>query len=275
MAFLTVDGADLFHELAGEAGQPALVLVHGGMCDHRDWTGQIAALSADHRVLTLDLRAHGRSTGDPAQCSVARWAADINALVDTLGLAPALLVGHSLGTRIVAQAAWQRPEHAAGLVLIDGSRLQGSSAAVPPPEISPMPASLTDILNLTVGPHADDAVRSHVLATMGAASPEVMAACVRALESWDLLESDTLWAALPSGLPMLAIQSTYHDRHTPRRSLAGAGETTPWLDFLRRERPGIEVATLPRTGHFSMMERPGEVNALILDFARRAFGEGR
>lgn len=275
MAFLDVDGARLQYEAAG-SGRPAFVLVHGGMCTSRDWAKQLGMLAEDGTVIAMDLRCHGRSTGDPADFQVERLAGDVNTLVDHLKLAPAILVGHSLGSRIVAEAVWQRPDNAAGLVLLDGSRSQGGLAATAPADDAapaPMEGSLTDILNLTIGPHADDNVRSYVLESMSAASPEVMQASVKALEDWDRERADLVYPGLAADLPVLAIQSTYHDKFTPRRSLNDESESTPFLDFLAGVHPGLDIAVLPETGHFSMLERPERVIELISRFGRKSVGE--
>src|SRR5689334_22015438 len=110
----------MYYELSGD-GSPSLVFVHGFACDHMDWTAQVEALSERHRVVTCDLRGHGYTPGWPQDCSIETYGADVSELVEVLRLAPAVLVGHSMGCRIALEAARQRPGAAAGLVLIDGS----------------------------------------------------------------------------------------------------------------------------------------------------------
>jgi pimeloyl-ACP methyl ester carboxylesterase len=241
------------------------------MCDHRDWGDLAPLLTPNHAVLTLDLRAHGKSGGDPASVTAERWAADINTLITTLNLAPAVFVGHSMGSRIAAETIAQRPDNAAALVLLDGSRAYAehpahvASSAGPPP-------STTDVIKSTIGPYANEKVHAHVMATMSSASEELMMGCLHAMTAWDTGRSDAVFSGLPRTLPVLAIQSTYHDRSTPRYSLESERDTTPYLDFLRRTVPQAETKVLTRTGHFSMMERPRDVAALIQGFIKKTVG---
>ena len=263
-------GARIHYRIAGSEG-PAFVFVHGGCCSLADWRLQFAALEQHATVLALDLRGHGGSTGDVADCTVARWAEDVNALIDALRIGPAVIVGHSLGARIAAEAAWQAPANAAALVLVDGSRSVGGLAAAAPVAGSrpaaPADGDLAAILDATVGPYADAETRRAIIATMTTAPMTLMLRTVAAYSAWDEERADAVVGALSGRLPVLAIQSTYHDRFTPRHALADQAATTPYLDWLKAALPQLEIAILPNTGHFSMLERPGVVTGLLRQFA--------
>lgn len=266
MPVLTFAGAPLLW-MRLDGGVPAIVLVHGGMCDGGDWARLAPLLAPRHAVIVPDLRAHGASGGDPAELSVRGLAADLAALLRHLDEGPAVLVGHSLGARVVAQATCDAPDLVAGVVLLDGSRVVGGYAASAPAAGVPAPpATLAQAIDATIGPHADAAVRAAIARTMSAASPALAAACVRALEAWDAADADSGMHGA-GAKPLLAIQSTYHDRFTPRRSLAAGERTTPYLRFLREAAPDARIETMAGTGHFAMLERPDAVAALILDFA--------
>jgi len=112
----------LIHHVATGDGPPPVVFVHGFACGHTDWDAQVAHLSPRHRTVAVDLRGHGASPGTADECSIERYGADEAEVMRALVLPPAVLVGHSMGCRVVVEAVLQAPEHAVGVVLVDGSQ---------------------------------------------------------------------------------------------------------------------------------------------------------
>src|SRR5580704_14077469 len=120
----------LIHYAVTGKGYPALVFVHGFGCALSDWDAQVAHLSPRHLTVAVDLRGHGTSPGTAAECSIERFGADVAEVIQALALPPAVLVGHSLGCRVVIEAALQAPAQTAGVVLIDGSQFAPSMDVV-------------------------------------------------------------------------------------------------------------------------------------------------
>ncbi|WP_313676104.1 alpha/beta fold hydrolase, partial [Mycolicibacterium sp.] len=120
---MAVDGrvaAAMRITIAG-AGNPPLFFVHGFACDASDWRAQVAAFAATNTVVTCDLPGHGESTAAASQHSIASCGAAVAEALAELALPPAILIGHSMGCRVVLDAARLRPDLVAGLVLVDGS----------------------------------------------------------------------------------------------------------------------------------------------------------
>ena len=113
----------------GQGPRP-IVFVHGFGCAHTDWDAQVAHLSPRHQTVAVDLRGHGASPGSAAECSIERYGADVAEVLRALALPPAVLVGHSMGCRVVTEAALQAPAHTAGVILVDGSQFAASMEAV-------------------------------------------------------------------------------------------------------------------------------------------------
>jgi pimeloyl-ACP methyl ester carboxylesterase len=76
MALFDIDAGALFYEDHG-SGDPPLVFVHGLACAHEDWRHQLGYFSPSHRVVSLDLRGHGRSAGCSSGFDIVSFGADV------------------------------------------------------------------------------------------------------------------------------------------------------------------------------------------------------
>jgi pimeloyl-ACP methyl ester carboxylesterase len=112
LTFFQSDDGPLAYLDAGE-GLP-LVLVHGGFLDHRMWTAQIPAFAVAHRVIAVDVRGHGASANATKPF---RPTDDLAALLQHLGVGPAVLVGVSMGAGIVVDTALEHPDLVRALVI--------------------------------------------------------------------------------------------------------------------------------------------------------------
>ncbi len=104
----TINGTRLFYELTGEG--PPLVLIHGSWGDHNNWGAVVPRLAESFTVLSYDRRGHSPSEAPSGQGSVNDDSADLAALVNSLDLSPAHIVGNSFGASIVLRVAGRYPE---------------------------------------------------------------------------------------------------------------------------------------------------------------------
>jgi 3-oxoadipate enol-lactonase len=115
VAVLRVPGGELYYE--AEGGGVPVVLVHGLALDARMWDDQVPALDDIARVVRYDVRGFGRSTRD--RDTAYSHADDLWRLLDHLTIEQAVLVGLSMGGRIVVEATLTAPERVSALVLLD------------------------------------------------------------------------------------------------------------------------------------------------------------
>jgi pimeloyl-ACP methyl ester carboxylesterase len=105
----------------GNEGAPPLVLVHGGRDHARSFDAVARALRGAWHVVAPDLRGHGDSEwAAGGSYTMAELVLDLAALVDRLGPAPVVLLGHSLGGAVVLHYAGLRPERVRKVVAIEG-----------------------------------------------------------------------------------------------------------------------------------------------------------
>jgi pimeloyl-ACP methyl ester carboxylesterase len=110
-----VRGTRLRYYVGGE-GEP-LVLVHGLGGSAANWLALVPLLLPGRRLLVPELPGHGGSEPLPAASSLSAYADRIGLLLEREGLAPAAVVGHSLGGAIALRLAIRRPELVSALVL--------------------------------------------------------------------------------------------------------------------------------------------------------------
>ena len=109
MTMSPINGVQIYWEITGDAGE-AVVLVHGSWGDHTNWALVVPALSQSFRVLTYDRRGHSRSERPATQGSLREDVADLAALIEHHGHAPAHIIGSSFGASIVLRLATERPD---------------------------------------------------------------------------------------------------------------------------------------------------------------------
>lgn len=119
MPYFDHDECQLHYEEYG-SGTP-LLLVHGLGSSTLDWEYQIPTLSRHHRVISLDLRGHGRSDKPDERYSIAGFAEDVAALVEHLNLSPVHLVGISMGGMTGFQVGVDYPELLKSLTIVNSA----------------------------------------------------------------------------------------------------------------------------------------------------------
>jgi pimeloyl-ACP methyl ester carboxylesterase len=102
----------------GTAGEPPVVLAHGATFRSEDWENIFPRLATRYRVIAYDARGHGKS-GRAESYAIDALANDLLRVMETVGAAPAIVIGHSMGGSTAIVAAAKRPDAFRALVLED------------------------------------------------------------------------------------------------------------------------------------------------------------
>jgi pimeloyl-ACP methyl ester carboxylesterase len=253
---IRVGDADLYYEVAG-AGD-AVVLLHGLGSSTRDWEPQIAALSRVFQVVSIDLRGHGRSSRPPGPYRMARFAADVAAVLGHLRLDSAHVGGISLGGMVAFQLAADFPERVRTLAIINsgpafpGRTLRGrltllSRFAVI--RMKGLPALAPVIAGRLFPKPGQEALRQTFIQRFAANDRNAYEATMRAIGKFDV--SDRLDRIR---CPVLVLAS---DRdYTP---VAAKEAYVARLSDAR-------LVVISDSGHASPMDQPERVNDALMEF---------
>jgi pimeloyl-ACP methyl ester carboxylesterase len=249
--FRAGDGAELAFALNG-ADKPALLFVHGWQADGSVWRDIIGAMRPDLSSIAVDLRGSGASRGARGPYRLERFATDLAELVDSIGAAPLVVVGHSMGATVALRLAADAPEMVRGLVLIapvpasgggyspKGEAFLRATAGDPPAARSWLARTLTD--------PADEATLGRLCAAAARTERDV---ALESFESW--AHAAFAEATQRIEAPALVI-APQHDAPEAAQSRVAA--------LL----PNGRHVVLHGAAHYAIVERPNEIAQMIRDF---------
>ena len=275
IAVRTVDVDGLKVQYLGAGRGPAIVLLHGYAETSRMWRLLIPQLAAHFTVIAPDLPGIGGSAIPSDGLDMSSAATRIHALVKSLGVTNAAVVGHDIGLMVAYAYAAQFPTEVDRLVLMDAflPGVEGWQAIYNNPAIwhfrfsGPTPEALVQGRERTYFEHfwndfAADKTHSIPEAdrqayTANYARPGRMRAA---------------WAYF-SAFPQTAQQFAEFSRSKlpmPVLAIGGAKANGAALaEQVKLVASTADAIVLPDTGHWMMEERPRETMDALLHFLRR------
>jgi pimeloyl-ACP methyl ester carboxylesterase len=230
----------------GERGAgPALVFIHGSGDSGRCWNEVIQNLGEwTNAAVALDLPGHGARMAQPLPSppTVSEYAAGVRRDLERLGLAHAILVGHSLGSAIALRLALDSPGIVWRLALIGaGARLRVQPALLELAR-SDQDTAWQQLAELGHAPEHSDMAHAYVAASASTA-PGVLYNDLAACDGFDVM-------------------AEIGDIQRPALVVVGeADRLTPpkYATYLAEHLPHASLVTLPGVGHYVMDEAPEAV----------------
>ena len=257
-----IGGLELAYEDTGGDGS-AVVLVHGLGGSLYGWRAQVRALAeTGHRVIAYDQRGAGLSSKPPGPYSVGLWAEDLLGLVDGLGLERAALVGHSMGCMVAVEAASRLGERCLAVALCGGRASWPQAALEGFDQRAELARAgrLDEVAEAVAMTGLSERCRAErpelwglMVASVAANDPEGYSESALGAKRGEMRGLEGL------SCPLLAFAGT-EDAVTPladAEAIAGAA-------------PPAESAAVEGAAHWCMLESPGEVSRLLVDFLGRS-----
>ncbi len=246
------DGNPISYEIHG-TGEPTLIFIHGWSCDARYWRAQVPHFSRSHRVVLLDLAGHGHSGMTRSRYTMRSFGEDVRAVAEATGSHRIILIGHSMGGPVIAEAARLMPDRVIGLIGIDTlenveyrmTEKERASMIAPLKQDFPTAARrfVADMLNDSTNPQ----LREWILSDMAAAPPTVALSAMEEMVSQFVTgEAATVFDTIR--VPVVTVN----------------GDLWPInYEANRRHMSSYDAIVLKGADHFLMMNRPDEFNKAL------------
>ncbi|WP_308190698.1 alpha/beta hydrolase [Streptomyces sp. HPF1205] len=274
LSYVQADGIRTRYETWGTQGSP-IVLVHGAFESADTWSRVAPLLAGNHRVYALDLTGSGYSERR-GPYTVDHMTRQLLGFLDAMHLGGPgdrpVLVGHSSGAAMVAEAALRAPRHVGGLVFLDGDALD--TGAGPPSGLRYLLIDPYRTTLLRLGLGSDWLIRRIYGAQCGPRCPRLDAA---GLDMWRRPlrvagAEGALWSMLGEGVPGLPAGQVARLRGlgVPKAVVFGA-EDSVFSKATPREtaaRIGAPPPTLiPGAHHLTLISDPSAVAAAVRSLA--------
>ncbi len=258
-----VNGIEIEYRTEGPANAPVVVLGHSLATTKEMWAPQLPALTKPYRVVSYDMRGHGRSGAPGGAYSFAMLAADVVGLLDHLAIERVAFVGISIGGMIAQHLAIHHADRLRCVALCS------TTSAIPEPGRAMWDQRIAAVGSGGMASQVEPTLERWFTAPYRAGHPEVMdrigsmiratpaagfIGCGRAIQQLNLTPD----------LPKIAL---------PTLVLPGEKDTgTPpaLSEVIHKAVRGSEYAVVPNAAHLANIEQADAFNDILMRFLRRA-----
>ncbi len=258
------DGRALYTEVQGQDGAlPPVLLVHGFASNHDVWDALEPSLRANRRTVNVDLPGFGWSSRTEGDYSPSALARDLVDVLDALGIPQADVVAHSWGSSVTLALALEHPTRVRRVVLL--------GAWIYDEQIPPFFrwARVPGVGEMLFSAYYTERPADRFPAAFedpSVITQEVVDAIER---SFDRPGTSRAALAAARGQCFRQLQARYRQVRQPALLVWGADDRVSLPRFgerLSHELPDARYVSLPRAGHFPMMEAASQTRALVREF---------
>ena len=255
---LNVNAAEMHVEESGEG--KTIIFIHGSMLDSRIWTPQVEILKLGFHCITYDLRGHGRSS--PLPHMPFSHSADLEGIMNAMGIDKAVLIGFSLGGVIASIFTIQNPYRTRALVLVSSDMF-----GAPTDENYIRFLASLKLAFRTGGPEKaarrfmdSDLIRNVQKQPLVRNRIEEMVSKHR----WEIFSEDA-----PTGFKRTITRLDLMDMRTPTLVVYGEKDIPRFINIakiLTSTIPDAGLVAIPEANHFPNLEQPDIFNSRLIEF---------
>ena len=249
---MSKDGTAISYEVSGK-GDPTLVFIHGWSCDARYWRNQVSHFSKDHQVVQIDLAGHGHSATTRSVYSMKAFGEDVQAVIEAVGSQNVILIGHSMGGAVIAEAARLMPERVKGLIGIDTLEnieyplKREDFEAMMIPFKNDFQSGTRQFVQSMLSPNSDTRIKEWILSDMAAAPASIaLSAMGEYLPRYITGQAAKVFETIK--VPVVTVNSDMWPIN---------------YEGNRRHMQSFEAIVVKNSDHFLMLNRPKDFNTAL------------
>ncbi len=249
-SFTTADGEQMPYDVAGD-GDITVVFVHCWMCNRTFWAEQLPVVSRQYRTIAMDLPGHGDATSGRDTWRVGDYGRDVAALIESLGLADVVLVGHSMGGPVSLRAADLAGDRVRGIVAVD--TLHDADFEFSGEQVENFMAAFEADFTGTCTTFVQSMFRDDDPAPIENKVREASCSDERAAAGTELMRD----------FGTIDMPQWFRDAGVPIRAI-NAATPNPTRTESNRKYADFDVVLMDDVGHYLQMTHPDEFNPLLL-----------
>jgi pimeloyl-ACP methyl ester carboxylesterase len=252
-------GTNNIHYVVEGGGAHTIVFVHCWSGNLGFWREQVPAFAGRARLIFIDLPGHGRSDQPHVAYTMDYFAEAVLAVMNDAHVDKATLVGHSMGAAVICRVYHQAPQRVAALVSADGllrrppmtpEQVEQFLAQFRGPDYREQTRQFINTMFPVAG---TEAVRDRVIAEMLETPQYVLLGAMEGMfgtnqPDWDIRHADVPVLVINAPNPMW---------------------TDEYKEYVHSLSSQTDYRMIDGTGHWLMLEKPAEFNAVLTDLLRR------
>lgn len=247
---ISFDGNKIVYLKTGN-GKKSIVFVHGWSCVKEFFDNQKALLNDEYTAYFIDLAGHGQSSSDRTEWSQQNFAFDVMSVIEKEKIENPILVGHSMGSTVIALTAQLLKSKVAGLIVVDSYfnadfiPSQNQIDYFSSPFEKDFDSAVNSMMDMMFYKNVNPELKKYVHSTMGGQNPQRGAVIYRKM--WDV--------KMPSLLKTINVPIT----------LINGDLFNTNQDAVKKYTKHPKISIINGSGHFPMMEKPEEFNKAFLE----------
>jgi pimeloyl-ACP methyl ester carboxylesterase len=250
-------GTNKVHYTTLGNGSNTVVFIHGWAGSTDVWRLQVPALAGKARLLLIDLPGHGKSDKPQTAYTMEFFARAVGAVLTDTKVDKAVLAGFSMGTPVICRFYRQFPDKVQALVAVDGS-LRGFDTT-------------DEQREQFIGPYRGQEYRERATKFIGAMFPNPGTEALRDRVLEDV--RNTPQHVLVSAFEGMFDKAAWEPEKITVPLLVVNAKSPFWTEdyesYVRKLQSKADYHMIEGTGHFLMLERPAEFNAMLVGFLQK------